>query len=227
MVPTANKIKKEIIKRLPSQFDTSHNVLLDFLKSFSQDLVRAWQKWNDGMTGGFNNVTGVGIGAWVGVGTGGNLSEGSPLKIIYTWDKTTEFWETFQKELSREIQCQFTEYSTSFSFGTVSYTGTSAATPILPGPVVASSDADTLLNLKDSATSPNKIDKGVRGRLTKVFNDNPDTLDEFLKAVDGTIVQEFNLWEKSSQFSGDQFVGVGQPPLGSATGISLGTGKIS
>lgn len=227
-VPQGSIIFAGALSKLPPEFQKSHSPLMDFMKNFCNDLSKAWATWHSGLLGGGNTVTGLGIGAWVGVGEDGNLIQTVPFDIIHTWSKSDPdgYWNTFKSALTAAFKEKFANYASTFKFGTVPYTGTCSATPLSPGPFSAVNTPGPLLIYKASAQTPKNIGDSVRQRLPSKWAENKDPLDKWLKAIEGSVDEQFIIWEATSMFSGDTAIGVALPGAGLGKGKSLGTGKI-
>jgi hypothetical protein len=213
---------------LPKEFDTSHGPLKDFIQNLCQDIALAWTLWHAGLLGGSNNVSGLGIGGWVGSGGGGKLTQTVPFNIIHTWPKSDPdgYWNIFKSAITADYKEKFSKYADSFSFSSVPYVGVCAATPLSPGPFFATNIPGPLVAYKASASDPKQIAEGIRGKLPSKWSENKDPLQKWLVALEGATVEQFAIWESTSQFVGDTVAGTGSPGAGAGSGTSNGTGKI-
>lgn len=217
-----------VIAKLPKDFDISHAPLLDFIQNLCKDIATAWALWHVGLLGGSNNVNGAGIGAWVGVGSGGKLTQTVPFNIIHTWPKADPdgYWNTFKSAVTADYKEKFSKYVDSFSFSSVPYIGVCTATPVSPGPFSAINTPGPLAAYKASAEQPKDFLNGIRDKLPSEWSKNPDPLNKWLKALEEATIQQFVLWETASQFIGDTVIGTGAAGAGTGSGTSNGTGKV-
>jgi hypothetical protein len=228
-VPQGPAIKSGVISRLPSNFQTSWGVLNDFLTDLCGDISTAWQEWELGLLAGLNNVVGLGIGAWAGVGQGGKLTETVPFNVVHTWPNNdpSGYWDTFKAAITAELKEEFNMFATSYVFGSVPYLGASTATPLSPGVFTATNTPGTVAADQASANDPMGFANGVRGRLPSQWAQNPNPLNQFLGAVEGSINEQFNLWASAALVSGDTVIGVASPGTGAGAGVSIGTGVVT
>lgn len=233
--PQSSAIKSGIISRLDSsKHQLSYSVLIQFIGTLSKDIALAWTLWSAGLVQEANDVTGVGIGAWSGTGQGGHLQETTPFNIVHTWPYNYEYWNTFKGAITAEFKETFGKYAKGFEQTGVNYVGTCGALPPAPpalpagapGPIAADAIPATLVSIKASSPNLDGIGDRIHKRLPAQWQKFPDPLKDVLKAIEGSVKEQFTLWETTSQVSGDKFVGVGYPPLGAGTGKSLGIGKI-
>lgn len=226
--PQAPALYAGVIARLPKEFDTSHGPLKQFIQTLCGDIARAWALWHAGLLGGSNNVSGLGIGAWAGSGGGGKLTQTVPFNVIHTWPYSDPdgYWNIFKSAITADYKEKFSRYASSFSFSSVPYVGTCGATPLNPGPFFATNIPGPLVGYKASARQPNDLASGIRGKLPGYWSEYLEPLDKWLKALEGSTMEQFALWESSSQFVGDTVAGTGAPGSGSGSGTSNGTGKI-
>lgn len=223
-----------VMSRLPGEFGKGHGPLNDFVKNLCNDIANAWLIWNAGLLGGSNNVSGAGIGAFVGVGSGGGLKETAPMNVIHTWPNSDPdgYWNTFKAAITADYKEKFARYADSFKFGPVPYTGTSGALPPAPpfpgapGPISAINTPGPLAGYKASATYPDDLADGIRGKLPGFWGKHPEPLNKWLKALEGSTMEQFKIWESTSMLIGDTFNGTGAPPAGAGSGTSDQTGKV-
>jgi hypothetical protein len=224
--PQGSTIKLGTLSRLPSNFDKTWPTLNDFLTAICGDIAQAWTMWEAGLLAGDNNVTGAGLGVWVGVGSGGKLTEGVPFTTINTWPKDDQAGDTktLMDAISSELKKEFNMFDSSYVFGSVDYTGLSTATPVTPGVFTATIASGTVAVDMASGQTPQGFAANVRQALPSSWK--PETLDKFLKALEGSIVEQFGIWIQTAIISGDIVTGVSAPGSGAGVGVSAGNGTV-
>jgi hypothetical protein len=217
-----------VIARLPKEFDASHGPLKEFIQTLCKDIAMAWTMWQVGLLAGSNNVSGLGIGAWAGSGGGGKITQTTPFNVVHTWPYSDPdgYWDIFKSAVTADFKEKFARYASSFSFSSVPYVGVSGATPLNPGPFFATNIPGPIVGYKASAELPKDLAAGIRGKLPGPWSDNAEVLDKWLKALEGSILEQLSIWEASSQLIGDTVSGTAASGAGSGSGTSSGTGKV-
>lgn len=226
--PSASTLFNGIDSRLTAPFQSPRHVkFVQFLNELSSSLASQWSSWQSGITGGKNSVNGLGIGAWSGVGSGGTLTEGSPLTIsVHTYPAPA--FQQYVDALRDVIKEKFNTWVTSFAFSSVPYLGTSTATPISPGTFNATgANPPAPIGTLGSGTNPANIKSEVESRLSSPFDLSKSALHILDQAIEDTITEQFTIWLNSSMFSGDSVTGVASPGSGSGSGTSSGNGVIT
>lgn len=132
--PSTGQLKQKIISAYGQQLSGDAN---DFVQMICDKVCDAWQKWQDGITWGTNTITGGGVGAWTGTGTGGVMA-GTPFSMSpFSFKNNSPQQIKFTQGLAKTLATKFTAFPSSYKFTLVNYMGTSGATPIAPGPVNA------------------------------------------------------------------------------------------
>lgn len=226
--PQASALYAGVIARLPREFDLNHDILRLFIQTLCGDIARAWALWHAGLLGGSNNVSGLGIGAWTGSGGGGKLTQTVPFNVIHTWPyyDPDGYWHIFRSAITADYKEKFARYISSFSFSSVPYVGVCTATGTTPGPFSATNTPGPLVGYKASARQPNDLAAGIRSKLPEYWVRYPEPLNRWLIALEGSTMEQFLLWEASSQFVGDTVAGTGAAGSGYGSATSNGTGKI-
>ena len=226
--PGSSVIFNGIDSRLTPPFQSPrHASFVQFLNDLSSQLASQWSSWQSGLTGGKNNVTGAGIGVWSGVGSGGKITEGSPLEIAITTYSAPAF-QQYVGVLKDVFKEKFNLWATSFVFSATPYLGTSTATPLSPGSFNATgANPPAPIGTLGSGTNPSAIKSTIESRLTSPFDLPRASLHILNQAIEDTIIEQFTIWLTSSMFSGDSVTGVAAPGSGSGSGTSQGNGVIS
>lgn len=157
-----------LIKANAAGFST-HPSWLKFVDAFSAELSTKWQSWTQGAQFGQLTVIGAGVGAWTGVGVGGQIRTQAitldPAAIISAAGFPGHpALEKFIKNSSKVIDQKFNAWSKSFLFAGASYVGTSGATPLSPGPFNAVIIPTPLIAL-GTGTNPSGIGSSIDGKL--------------------------------------------------------------
>ena len=225
--PSSSVIFNGIDSRLGSSFSSPrHARFSQFLNEFSSSLASQWASWQSGLTGGKNNVTGLGIGVWSGTGGGGTITEGSPLEINLTTYPPGAF-QQYVTALKSTIKTKFSGWASSFTFSSVPYLGSSTATPLSPGSFNATgANPPAPIGTLGSGTNPSGIKSGVESQLGS-FDLGKSAIPVLDQAIEDTISEQFSIWLNSSLFSGDTVAGVASPGAGSGSGTSQGNGVIA
>ncbi len=225
--PSSSVIFSGIDGRLTPPFQSPrHSSFNQFLNDLSSQLASQWSSWQSGLTGGKNNVSGLGIGAWIGTGGGGTITEGSPLEIAVTTYSAPAF-EQYVGVLKDVFKEKFNLWTTSFVFSAVPYLGTSTATPLSPGSFNATGATPPApIGTLGSGTNPASIKSEIESRLSSPFDLPKASLHILNQAIEDTIVEQFSIWLLSSMFTGDSVTGAAAPGSGSGAGMSQGNGMI-
>jgi hypothetical protein len=95
-----------------------------------------------------------------------------------------------------------------------------------PGPISATAIPSTIMLIKSPSPSFKGLGERIHNRLPPKWLQYKHPLQEFLKALEDTVIEQHSLWEVSSMVVGDTFTATGAAITGSGSGKSLGTGKI-
>jgi len=188
---------------------------IEYVDMLFSKVEEAWKKWQDGMSWGGLAVSGGGVGAWSGTGSVGQLQAASPFAMAPFIFKVGSPQQTkFTKGLSDALSQKFNAFPASFKFKSVTYTGTSGATPIAPGPVSAQS-APIAMAIAGNGQSPSGIADVWKGFLTPPDFDfsNPNAKSgDLLKAIADTIEQSFQtVWLQTTMLQANAVSTVGAP----------------
>ena len=222
-VRQVSKISSRITNRLPKTFIHSPitNELQQWIDHISDEISIAWNNWQMGVKFGGVTVSGVGIGAWTGTGTGGKFDSKLSLNIspLYGTDGEKLVFDS----LSHRFAAAFNEWVSSYEFSGVAYSGTSTATPTAPGTFSAIS-------------APTSLNSGLRDKFSTLSDDicidigfdlSKSKIKEFLDTVQDGLSTEFNQWRSESVVGGDSVSGTAIIATGAGSGTSSDDGVIS
>lgn len=200
----------------------------EYLGKLFGALSSAWQTWQDSLKPSGIAVTGAGVGAWTGVGSAGTLTGPALNPSSFSFGADSPYQVKFQKAVFDATSSQFATWTSSFVFTSVSYTGSSGATPVSPGSASAL-NTPAPIGTVGAGTPPGQIEQLILAKLTPPDFDlsNPNAgAATFAKALAQGIQTTFATWLTTALFTGDEFnTGVG--PGGAASGLpSKQTGKI-
>jgi len=188
---------------------------IEYIDMLFSKVEEAWNKWQDSMSWGGLTVSGGGVGAWSGTGAVGQLQAASQFAMPPFIFKAGSPQQTkFTQGLSDALSQKFNMFPASFKFKSVTYTGTSGATPTAPGPVSAQS-APAAMAIAGSGQAPSGIAAAWKASLTPPDFDfsNPNAKSEdLLKAIADTIEQSFQtVWLQTTMLQANAVSTAGAP----------------
>lgn len=110
---------------------------LSYVEALFGAVEKAWKSWQDSILFDGLIVTGAGVGAWSGVGSGGVMTSAPFLATAPSFGANSPEQVQFTQALLTVLGEKFTRWPTTYKFSALNYLGTSGATPVNPGPVSA------------------------------------------------------------------------------------------
>lgn len=187
---------------------------IEYLDKVFAKVTDGWKKWQDAITWGGLTVSGGGVGAWSGVGSGG-VMQGSPYVMQpFSFKKNSPQQIKYTKALADALAAKFTAFPATFKFSGIQYTGTCGATPINPGPVSAQ-NVPVPLQTAGSGQNISGIAPIWKAALTPPdFNlNNPHAKSgQLIDAICKAIEQSFQtVWLASTMIQGNILTGAAAP----------------
>lgn len=209
--PSAAQMKNQAKALYGQQFGAEGEEYMDLL---FEKISKAWDTWQKSIKVGSLMVSGGGVGAWAGTGTGGTLT-GQPFILEpFSFKNNSAQQLKFTKALGDALKAKFTPWPMSYKISVVNFAGTSGASPTSPGPVNASC-APTPLSTAGSGTSPSGIaDVWAKSLTPPEFQlDNPNAKSgDLIKAIGKVIEQSFqSVWLVTTMISGNSVSATGTP----------------
>lgn len=159
--PSGSVIKQFVIAEYGMQLGPDAEKYLDKLTS---EINKSWAKWQKDMKCGMIQASGGGVGAWAGMGSGGQI-QAMPfiLEPFPFGGNSPELFE-FTSGVSQAMSTTFDTWPPSFKFSGINFVGSSGATPTSPGPVNAT-NIPMPLQTAGSGKNPSGIGKLIEGNL--------------------------------------------------------------
>lgn len=245
--PTTAQIQSAIITALPVEFkqDTigtmraSYPAFFDPITGLTLSQLQAvshmsteinafWQLWESSLLFGGVSVTGLGIGPWVGTGSGGAFLPNATIAAltIPIGFASNAFLLQHYSAISSGINYKFQDFVTQFTIGTSSYTGVSTATPVNPGVFTATLTPATLSALKLISivfATPTQVSSTIVAGLSGFTTPYLTYYDAIAQALDTL----FMTWMSTAIMGSNTATGVAVAGTGAGVGVSLTDGVIS
>ena len=230
--PSASELKTAIIGHLPSDFKPSGNevpkgeggitqALDDWLLQVCTGIASAWSTWQSTAKFGGATVSGAGIGAWTGSGSGGVFSTTPTLSLSAKYGTTDE--TILMNALKTKFQAAFNQWVSSFTLSGCIFTGTSTATPVNPGTFTANNAPQTLA----IGTTTLMSSLGADMKSACGFDYANSKSGAFMDALGSALSSKFNTWRSASTMTSNSVTGAAVAGTGNGTGASLVNGVIS
>jgi hypothetical protein len=236
--PSATALKDEFTAYLDAGF--YHPDLTaeqdEWLSALSEAMSSAWADWQAGIVGGSLSVTGSGLETWTGTGSGGELTENTPME----WDSSPAFGrspelKTLDDALSARVGDRFATWAGSYTFTSTPWQGTTTATQNSSGEFDAIV-GDIALSDAGSGDNPQSVKDDVLADLNGAGWDpgatDPDgnrvpLIIEWLEAFDIMLESKFLDWLQATQYTANTCQGPSSAGDGSGTGISNQDGLLN
>jgi hypothetical protein len=181
-----------------------------YLGKLFSNVEKAWKIWSDQIMIGPLLVTGAGIGAWVGAGSGAGLIPGPPMKTLpLSFQKNSPEQVKFTTEIFTAIDMKFNAWLPTYKFSSVPYVGTSGASPITPGPVTAVNTSGPLAGYGKGSPLKGIAETAKAKLLPPMFKlkDPQAKSGELVDAIGKAIETAFETtWLTSTMVTGSQLV---------------------
>lgn len=189
---------------------------------------KAWKNWEKSVKFGGLTVSGAGIGAWAGVGSGGKATA-QPFELeIFPFYQNTPQHQKMLQGLATALKQKFGLWVAGFTIPTIPYMGSCGASAERPGPFNAQAVAtpigtlvplgiEGLQAIWEGTLSPPDFDLTHPQARTK----------DMVQAVTGAIEKAFSsLWATTTMASGSTVQGVGLIGAGTGNGVSVTDGQL-
>jgi hypothetical protein len=229
--PSASDLKTAIIGQLPSDFKTGGTeipkgeggipkALDDWLQAVCTGISTAWSTWQSTVKFGGASVTGLGIGTWTGVGSGGAFNASLSLNLNSMYGTVGE--TKMIGAVKDKFQAAFNAWVSGFALVACPFNGTSTATPTSPGPFTAINAPATLNNGPVTLMSSLGSDiKSVCG-----FDYANSKSGQFMDAVATALASKFQTWRTASHVTTNGVSGTAVAGTGSGSGTSQMNGVV-
>jgi hypothetical protein len=209
--PQAAQLKSQAVALYGQQLGAEAQEYLDALFG---EVSKAWDMWSKGITFGTLTAVGAGVGAWSGVGSGGAMSGQSFSMAPFSFKGNSAQQLKFTKGLADALKQKFTMFPATFKFSPVQFAGSSAATPIAPGPVSAVIIPATMM-MAGAGQNPSGIADLWKSSLTppEFKLDDPNAKSgDLIKAIAGSIEQSFqSVWLATTMVQTNSLNAAGAP----------------
>lgn len=200
----------------------------EYVDKLFKEVESAWKKWEKSVKFGGLTVTGAGIGAWSGVGSGGAATAQPFELVIFPFYQNTPQHQKMLQGLAAALKQKFALWTASFTIPTVQYLGSCGASPISPGPFSANvvptpvgtlvtTDISGIKDIWEATLTPPDFNLTHPQARTK----------DMTQAVSSAIEKAFSsLWSTTTMISGSTVMGVGTPGAGVGNGVSQANGQL-
>jgi hypothetical protein len=225
--PTGMEIKTLIISFYGMQLGPDAEEYIDKLTS---EINKSWDKWQKSMKCGTIQISGAGVGAWSGVGSGGMIQASPFVLTPFSFKGNSAELTAFTSGVSQALSTTFDPWPLSFKFSGVNFIGTSGASSVSGGPVVAQ-NVPTPLKSAGSGKNPSGIAKLIESNLKPPAFDLRSPIAQAGKlstAVGKALEQAFEAtWLLGTMLTGNSADSAPGAPGGVVTGFPTGlNGKL-
>jgi hypothetical protein len=187
---------------------------MSYINALFGAVEKAWKKWQDSVLFESLIVTGAGVGAWSGVGSGGVMTSAPFVGEAPSFGKNSPEQVQFTQALLTVLGQKFTQWPATYKFSALNYLGTSGATPTTPGPVSAQNQPTQL-----KAAGAGGPLKGIAADWLKQLKpptwdlDNPHARSKpLVEAIGKTIEMSFeSLWLTTTMATSSSIATAGTP----------------
>lgn len=227
--PSGFVLEEAIRSNLPENVFIGHPSFDQFMAALGKGWNKAWVSWQAGIIGGFNNVSGVGLGFWSGKGGGGTIISAGVIDILIDWPFRVSRILELEAALNQIMTKEYNTWVSTYIFANVNYSGSSTATGASSGSVNAVNIPEPIGTL-GAGLLPTELRSQVEDILTSNGWDVKNEFYQmgvFLDAMQAAIDQEFSKWITTlGIFTGDIYTGSAAAGSGFSSGTSKGTGLI-
>ena len=227
--PSGSSLENAIRSNLPGDIFVGHPKFDEFMAALGKGWNKAWVSWQAGIIGGFNNVSGVGLGLWSGKGGGGTIVSAGVINILIEWPFRVPRILEWEAALNQIMTKEYNTWVSTYIFAIVNYSGSSTATGVSSG-VVNAVNIPAPIGTLGAGLLPTELRSQVETILTGNGWDVKNEfyqMGNFLDAMQAAIDQEFTKWINAlGIFTGDIYTGSAAAGSGSSSGTSKGTGLI-
>jgi hypothetical protein len=245
VVPSQSDLKNAI--ELAALADLKQNnkaimpALSDFMDHFCKDLSTCWSAWAAGgidpvtkaditkVKFGGVTVSGMGIGAWSGTGSGGSFDSTITISLSSFYNTTDE--RKLLNSMQTRLTAAFNEWIKSFVFTAAPYTGSSNATTNNPGATTGVTNSPVLLSSSGTIVKFGTLSADIvkdLGYPMKTEKTAGSIIDKLTDAIQSGVSSQFKSWRTNSSISLNTMPSMtATAGTGTASGSSSNDGAIT